>query len=46
MSKKLLPLSGEHKSGSDKAKTDDHVPGANVGDWVLRRTDVEDNDPY
>jgi len=41
----LTPLRGEGKAQRHKAKSHDHIPGADMRDWVGRSADVVNNDP-
>jgi len=45
MASGLAPLSSKGKTSSDKAKTDHHVPGSDMWDWVQGARDIEDNNP-
>ena len=41
----LTPSSGEREADTNKAKANNHVPGANARDWVLSLGDIEGHDP-
>lgn len=39
------PLCSERESHTNKGKPNDHIPGANAGDWVTGGSDIEDHNP-
>ena len=41
----LTPAGGQRETDADKAEAHNHVPGANIGYWVLGLGNVEDHDP-
>ena len=41
----LTPARGEREADSDKGKADDHIPGADIRDWVGGLGDIEGHDP-
>ena len=41
----LTPAGGQRETDADKAEAHNHVPGANIGYWVLGLGNVEDHNP-
>jgi len=41
----LAPACGERETNADKSKTNDHIPGSDIGDRVASLGDIEDDDP-
>ena len=41
----LTPLRGEGKAQRHKAKSHDHIPGADIRNRILGGSDIEDDDP-
>lgn len=41
----LTPLRGETEAQGDKSKAEDHIPSADIRNWILGGSDIEDDDP-
>ena len=44
-SAELAPAGSEREAHPDKCKTDDHIPGSDIGDWIGGLGDIEGHNP-
>ena len=41
----LAPAGGEREADGNKREADDHIPGADIRNWIEGLGDIEGNDP-